>query len=92
MTEQQGEAKVRMTGGAIDRRTVLKLGAVAGTAAFLAAGAVTLFSSAAGLATDALWFQPLIRTAMAVMLLIVASQNIAGGVRAIRSDAQRRAG
>ena len=37
MTEQQGEAKVRMTGGAIDRRTVLKLGAVAGTAAFLAA-------------------------------------------------------
>ena len=32
MTEQQGEAKVRMTGGAIDRRTVLKLGAEIGRA------------------------------------------------------------
>jgi hypothetical protein len=49
-------------------------------AAFICAGAVTLFSSAAGLATDGLWFSPLIQTLIAVSILIVAAQNIAGGV------------
>jgi hypothetical protein len=53
-------------------------------AAFVCAGAVTLFSSAAGLATDGLWFSPLIQTLIAVSILIVAAQNIAGGVRPTR--------
>lgn len=48
--------------------------------AFLSAGAVTLFSSAAGLATDRLWFEPLIQTLTASTILIAAAQNMAGGV------------
>ena len=53
-------------------------------AAFVSAGAVTLFSSAAGLATDGLWFSLLIQTLIAVSILIVAAQNIAGGVLPMR--------
>lgn len=53
-------------------------------AGFLFAGAITLFAAAAGMATDGLWFTPLIQTLVAVAILVVASQNMAGGVRPLR--------
>jgi hypothetical protein len=59
-------------------RRIRAVGPVA--AGFVCAGAVTLFASAAGLASDGLWFPPLIQTSIAVTILIVAAQNIAGGV------------
>jgi hypothetical protein len=51
---------------------------------FVCAGALTLFASAAGLASDGLWFHPLNQTLIAVAILVAAAQNIAGGVRPAR--------
>ncbi|HYA18722.1 MAG TPA: HupE/UreJ family protein, partial [Bryobacteraceae bacterium] len=51
---------------------------------FIGAGALTLFASVAGLGTDELWFAPVIQLLMAVAILIVAAQNMAGGVRSGR--------
>ena len=48
---------------------------------FIGAGTLTLFASVAGFATDDLWFPPAIQLLMAITILIVAAQNMAGGVR-----------
>src|SRR5207302_9854404 len=47
--------------------------------AFAIAHSTTLIASAYNLATDALWFPPLIETLFAVSILYMAFENIAGG-------------
>lgn len=49
--------------------------------AFTIAHSVTLISSAAGLAPDALWFPPLVETLIAVSILYMALENIVGPTR-----------
>ena len=56
-------------------RTILPM-----ACAFALSNSVTLIASALGQAPDALWFPPLIETAIAVTILYVALENIAGGV------------
>jgi hypothetical protein len=46
--------------------------------AFTLAHSMTLIAAASGLAPDALWFPPLIETAIAVSILYMALENIAG--------------
>jgi hypothetical protein len=48
--------------------------------AFTVAHSITLIASAYNLAPDALWFPPLIETLIAVSILYMALENIAGGV------------
>ena len=49
--------------------------------AFTLAHSVTLIASAAGFAPDALWFPPLVETLIAVSILYMAIENIAGPTR-----------
>ena len=58
-----------------------KLGSlVAIVTAFTVAHSITLIASAYNLAPDALWFPPLIETLIAVSIVYMALENIAGGV------------
>ena len=52
--------------------------------AFTIAHSITLIASAMGLAPDGLWFSPLIETLIAVSILYMALENIAGGASAQR--------
>ena len=52
--------------------------------AFTIAHSITLIAAASGLAPDALWFAPLVETAIAVSILYMALENIAGSTNVQR--------
>ena len=52
--------------------------------AFTIAHSMTLIAAASGLAPDALWFPPLVETAIAVSILYMALENIAGATNVQR--------